>query len=78
MMAPTLIRISCDDHIRHHFIEPYGLFLLRFLKKMSKVCYENGVFDFLFLVPVAISFVPEGGSGKGRGNLERQGGIYFI
>jgi hypothetical protein len=45
---------------------------------MSKVCYENGVFDFLSFVPMTVPFIPEGASGKGRGNLERQGGFNFI
>lgn len=57
MMAPALIGISCDDHIGHHIIDLYTLFLDWVKEEVMEVGEEDGIFQSLFLVPMPIPLI---------------------
>lgn len=57
MMTPALIGIPCDDHIGHHIIDFYTLFLDRVEEEVMEVGEEYGIFQSLFLVPMPIPLV---------------------
>lgn len=57
MVAPALIGIPCDDHIRHHIVDLNTLFLYWVEEEVVEVGQEDGIFQSLFLVPMAVPLV---------------------
>lgn len=57
MMTPALIGIPRDDHIGHHIIDLYTLFLYWVEEEVMEVGEEDGIFQSLFLVPMAIPLI---------------------
>ena len=78
MMASALIGISCDDHIRHHIVDFYALFLDWVEEEVLEVGEEDGIFQSLFLVPMAIPLVFWGFSGGRSADLEGEGQVDVV
>ena len=57
MMTSALIGIPRDDHISHHIINLYALFLDWVQEEVMEVCEENRIFQSLFFVPMAVPLI---------------------
>lgn len=63
-MTATLIGVSGNDHITHHFVYPCVLLPFSVCQQFSEKSQEDSVFETFFFVPVAVPFIlgelPEG------------------
>lgn len=72
-MAAALARVTSDDHIRHHLVDPSVLLEFGVLQEVPEETQEYSVFETFLFVPVPISFVftklAKGGLNNTEGNL---------
>jgi hypothetical protein len=70
-MAPTLVSVTCDNHISHHFINPHSMFEFILFKQFSKVLNKNGILKLFSFVPVSVPGVLSVGTSSSETNGER-------